>query len=83
MRVMALCIAACALACIGTALWLLLFVAAQYYGSAGYAPHSAAMPGYAAGTVQADGDGIFIPGMLLLAVGVFLGKWALNLWRHL
>jgi len=82
MRVMALCIAACAIACIGVALWL-LFLTAQYYGSAAYAPHSGAMPGYTAGGVEADGDGIFIPGMLLLAVGVFLGKWAHNLWRHL
>ncbi|WCM88737.1 hypothetical protein [Acidovorax sp. NCPPB 3576] len=81
MRLMACVIGACAIACIGAALWLLI-VTAKYAGSEGYAPHSAAMPGYAAGGLEADGDGIFFPGLLLLAVGVFLGKWAWNLWRQ-
>ena len=80
MRAFALVIAACAAACVGAALWLLV-ITARWYFSADYAPHAAGMPGYMAGGVQADGDGIFAPAILLLAVGIFLGRFAFNLWR--
>ncbi|WP_140426802.1 hypothetical protein [Acidovorax sp. Root267] len=80
MRMMALVIGAIALACLGAALWLLAAAAGLYWGPE-YAPGSAGMPGYKAAGVEADGGGIFFPGFLVLAVGVFLGKFALNLWR--
>ena len=81
MRVMALLIGAGALGCFGMACWLLI-VTAKFYFGAEYAPHSAGMPGYTAAGVEADGGGIFAPGLLLLAVGAFLGVFAFNLWRR-
>jgi len=80
-RVMALLTGASALGCLGIAFWLLI-VAARFYFGAEYAPHSAGMPGYTARGVEADGGGIFAPGLLLLAVGAFLGRFAFNLWRR-
>ena len=46
-----------------------------------YALDSPHQPSYSAGGVEADGSGIFWPAGLLLAAGLFLGKFAWNLWR--
>ncbi len=61
-------------------MWLLLATLHFYFGDE-YAPKSAAMPSHTAGGVEADGSGILLPAMLLGAIGLFLAKFALNLWR--
>lgn len=80
MRILATLVGLAGLASLGAALWLLAATAGFYQG-ADYAPNSAAMPGYRAGRVEADGSGIFAPGMLLFLFSLFLLKFAFNLWR--
>lgn len=59
----------------------LLQLSYLFYTSEAYAPNSSHMPSYSAGGVEADGGGIFLPAGLLLLLGLFLGKFAFNLWR--
>jgi hypothetical protein len=51
----------------------------RFYNSAGYAPGT--HTSYQAGGVEADGSGLYAPGLLLFGLGLFLLKWAHNLWR--
>ena len=62
-------------------MWLLL-ASLHFFFSDEYAPNSTAMPSYTAGGVEADGSGILLPAILLGAAGVFLMKFAINLWRR-
>jgi len=65
---------------LGSAMSLLL-ASLHFYFSDEYAPNSAVMPSHTAGGVEADGSGILLPAILLGAAGVFLMKFAINLWR--
>jgi hypothetical protein len=60
----------------------LFYATLRFYLSDLYAPHSSAMPLYTAGGIEAGGTGIFMPAALLLGLGLFLAKFALNLWRN-
>lgn len=80
MRVVATLMAVVSAACLVGGGWLWLETWHVFHG-AGYAPHAANQPGYRVGDVEADGTGIFLPSALLLLVGLFLGRWAWNLWR--
>lgn len=79
MRIAALIVAAAAALCFAGAarLWVKTW---HFFQSGEYAPNSAHMPGYTAGNVEADGSGIFFPVVLILALGLFLAKFAWNLW---
>ena len=46
-----------------------------------YALDSPHQPSHGAGGVDADGSGIFVPAALLLISGLWLAKFAWNLWR--
>jgi len=80
MRTFALFLALASAACLGAAAWLGA-TTLRFFHSDAYAPHSARLPGYTAGRVEADGAGIFLPAGLLLVAGLFLAKFAWNLWR--
>ena len=80
MRKVAVIVGGLAAAVLGWAMWLLL-VSLRFYFSDEYASNSAAMPSHTAGGVEADGSGILLPATLLGAAGVFLMKFAINLWR--
>ena len=80
MKVAAIIVALLALGCLSAAVWL-LWVLWKFAGSQAYAPHSYVSFAYAAGALEADGGGIYMPAVLMLAVGGFLAKFALNLWR--
>jgi len=73
-------LAALAAACLAAAVWLFLKTY-RFYQGADYAPNSPQQPGYAAGQVEADGGGIFAPSVLLFFLGLFLARFAWNLWR--
>lgn len=79
MRIAALVVATAAALCFAGAarLWVKTW---HFFQSSAYAPNSAHMPGYTAGNVEADGSGIFLPVVLILALGLFLAKFAWNLW---
>ena len=79
LKALAIAIGLGAAGCIGTALWLLALALRLYFSDA-YAP-GAGTSFYTAGGIDADGAGIFAPAVLLLAVGLFLAKFAFNLWR--
>jgi hypothetical protein len=81
MKWIAALLAALAAACVAAAAWLWLKTWRFAHGP-DYALDSAQQPGYSAGGVEADGGGIFTPAVLLLAVGLFLGRFAWNLWRE-
>lgn len=80
MKAFAILLAALATACFAGSAWLWVETYIFFHSSE-YAPYSAHMPGYAAGNVEADGTGIFVPAMLVLVLGLFLAKFALNLWK--
>ena len=80
MRKVAVIVGGLAAVVLGCAMWLLL-ASLHFYFSDEYAPSSSAMPSHTAGGVEADGSGILLPAMLLGAAGVFLMKFAINLWR--
>lgn len=80
MRQVAVIVGGLAAMVLGGAAWL-LFISLRFYFSDEYAPNSAMMPGHTAGGVAADGSGILLPALLLGAFGVFLLKFAVNLWR--
>ena len=79
MRVLAVIVGALALVCLGLGGWLLAMTYGFYWGP-DYAPYSGGIA-YRVGHVDADGSGIFVPSLLVLGLGIFLGKFALNLWR--
>ena len=81
MKWIAALLAALAAACVVGAAWLWRKTWRLAHG-ADYALGSAQQPGYAAGGVEADGGGIFVPAVLLLVVGLFLARFAWNLWRE-
>lgn len=80
MRLIAALLAILAATCLAGAAWLWLETD-RFFRSADYAPHSAHQPGYSAGAVEADGSGIFLPSLLLFGLGLFLARFAWNLWR--
>jgi hypothetical protein len=80
MRSAALVVGALAAGCIGGSAWLGLETLRFVRGD-GYAPDSVHMPGYEAGAVVADGWGIFLPAGLLFVLGLFLARFAWNLWQ--
>ena len=53
----------------------------QFFQNSEYAPNSPRMPSYRVGEIEADGTGIFVPALLLLALGLFLAKFSVNLWQ--
>ena len=81
MRKVAVIVGGLAATVLGWAMWLLL-ASLHFFFSDEYAPNSAAMPSHTAGGVEADGSGILLPAILLGAAGVFLMKFAINLWRR-
>jgi hypothetical protein len=80
MKWIAALLVALATACVAGAAWLWLKTW-RFAHAADYVLNSAQQPGYTAGGVEADGSGIFTPAVLLLVVGLFLGRFAWNLWR--
>lgn len=81
MKWIAALLAALAAACMGGAAWLWV-TTWRFAKGADYALDSAQQPGYTARGVEADGSGIFAPAVLLLVVGLFLARFAWNLWRE-
>jgi hypothetical protein len=75
MKAAAIIVAGAAGICLAAALWLLLKTLRFYLGDS-YARHAGSLPG-----VEADGGGIFLPAALLLGIGLFLLRFAWNLWR--
>ena len=57
----------------------LLLATWHFYNSPDYAPGTHTT--YQVGGIEADGSGIYAPGLLLLGLGLFLLRWAINLWR--
>lgn len=80
MRAVAVFVALAAAICFAGAAWLWAKTL-HFFQSSEYAPNSAHMPGYTAGNLEADGTGIFIPVALIIAFGLFLAKFAWNLWQ--
>ncbi len=80
MKWIAALLAALAAACLAGGAWLWVKTW-RFAHSADYALDSPNKPGYTAGGVEADGSGIFTPAVLLLVIGLFLGRFAWNLWR--
>ena len=80
MKFIAALLAALAAACVAGAAWLWVKTWRFAHGDA-YALDSPHQPSHSAGGVEADGGGIFVPAALLLAIGVFLARFAWNLWR--
>lgn len=78
MKRLAVVITLASLAVLGFAAHMLL-ATWRLYNSASYAPGT--YTSHQAGGMEADGGGIYAPGFLLLGLGLFLLKWALNLWR--
>jgi len=61
---------------------LRLFVATyRFFASADYQPGVRSFFSYGVGLGNVDGGGIFLPSFLLLALALFLGRFAVNLWR--
>jgi len=81
LRKFAVVVGVLAVSVLAWAMWLLL-ASLHFYFSDEYAPNSAVMPSHTAGGVEADGSGILLPAILLGATGVFLMKFAINLWRR-
>ncbi len=81
MKILATIVAIAACACCAASLWLYAKTL-HLYSSSDYGPNSAAMPSYSVGTTEADGNGIFLPSGLLMILGLFLAKFAWNLWNE-
>jgi hypothetical protein len=81
MKWIAALLAALAVACMAGAAWLWVKTW-RFATGADYALDSAHQPGYTARGVEADGSGIFAPAVLMLVVGLFLARFARNLWRE-
>lgn len=77
----ALLAALAAAACVASSAWLWLKTY-RFFHSADYAPNSPHQPGYTAGPVEADGGGIFAPSVIIFVIGLFLARFAWNLWRE-
>jgi len=80
MKAIAILLAALATACFAGSAWLWVKIH-TFFHSSEYAPSSAQMLRYTAGNLEADGGGIFAPVMLAFVLGLFLAKFALNLWK--
>jgi hypothetical protein len=80
MKFIAALLAAVATACLAGGAWLWVKTGRFAHG-ADYALDSPHQPSHSAGGVEADGSGIFVPAALLLAIGLFLARFAWNLWR--
>ena len=80
MKWIAALLAALAAACVAGSAWLWVKTW-RFAKGADYALDSAHQPGYTARGMEADGSGIFAPAVLLLVVGLFLARFAWNLWR--
>lgn len=80
MKAAAILVGLLACACFVGAAWLWI-ATSHFFSSDAYAPKSSAMPGYRSGGVEADGGGIFAPALLLFALGLFLARFAFNLWK--
>ena len=80
MKIAATVVTAFAVLCCTASAWLFAKTL-RFYFSNGYAPSAAAMPSYSIGSIEADGSGIFLPAGLLMILGLFLARFAWNLWR--
>ena len=71
-------ILAAALLCVSARLFWLTWA---YAHSGQYSPGAFSSLAYRTATIEADGSAIYWPAFLLLALALFLAKFAVNLWR--
>ena len=67
-------------ACSVSAVWLFAMTYG-FFKSTDYQPGVKHFFSYGVGLLDLDGGGIFLPSFLLLAIGLFFLKFAVNLWR--
>ena len=67
-------------ACAVSAAWLFAMTY-NFFKSTDYQPGIKHLFSYGVGLLDLDGGGIFLPSFLLLAIGLFFVKFALDLWR--